>query len=168
MIVLKRYLVLIIFEGGRQLREYLDDFIDGQYVSPLVITENYILDGKHTGTVRVESGEFVLRGTLYGTLDIQNGAKAKIIGKQQGSVTVDSRALVIVEGSIEGTTSLQPESTLIIEKNAKLAGTLSNNGRLILKGVFGGATSGNGEIVIEESGYILKPIVKDGISYYEW
>lgn len=34
--------------------------------------------------------------------------------------------------------------------------------------LFWGASSGNGDLIIEESGYIKKPIVKDGISYYEW
>lgn len=150
------------------MKKYTDDIIDGQYVSPLVISEDYILDGEHTGSVYVESGEFVLKGTLKGSLDVQSGASARIYGKQKGSVSIQSRALVIVEGSIEGSTDLKPESTLTIEKNAKLAGSLNNNGRVILKGVFGGATSGYGELIIEGSGYIKKPIVKEGVHYYVW
>ncbi|MFF2532432.1 hypothetical protein ACFVS2_26555 [Brevibacillus sp. NPDC058079] len=150
------------------MRNYQDDFIDGEYVSPLIITEDYILFGEHRGSVHIESGEFVLSGTLNGSLNVQGGASARILGKQRGSVSIHSQALVIVEGSIEGSTSLQPDGTLIVETNAKLAGSLNNFGRVILKGVFGGTSTGRGEIIVEDSGYIKQPIIKDGVSYYNW
>jgi len=57
---------------------------------------------------------------------------------------------------------------LVIEETGKLAGTLNNNGKVILRGVFGGARSGNGEFIVEGNGYIKQPVVRDGVSYYQW
>jgi len=148
--------------------KYNDDCIDERLVSPLVVKEDYMLMGEHNGTIHVESGKFTLLGTLKGTLDIQECVIAEIIGKQMGTVSVDAGGCVTVQGAIEGTASLARGSKLVIEETGKLAGTLNNNGKVILRGVFGGARSGNGEFIIEGNGYIKQPVVRDGISYYQW
>ena len=144
------------------------DEIDGRSVPPLVITSDHILQGTHRGTVHVESGTLHLRGILQGTLYVQSGANAVITGKQQGTVAIASGANVTVLGAIQGTTSLEPGAKLIIEDSGKLAGTLANDGLVVLRGVFGGARSGSGRLRIEGNGYIKKPVVRDGVQYYEW
>jgi cytoskeletal protein CcmA (bactofilin family) len=150
------------------MREYGYDYIGGKKVPQLVITEDYDLLGKHNGTIHVENGTLTINGKLNGTLDVQHAAKVIIIGKQNGSVNLESGALVIVHGEINGSTSLDANSNLVIEAGGKLAGSLANYGKVILRGVFGGARSGQGELVIEGNGYIKQPIIKDGISYYHW
>lgn len=147
---------------------YEYDEIDGRLVPPLVITSDYILKGTHQGTVHVESGTLHLRGILQGTLDVQSGANAVITGEQQGTVAIASGANVAVLGAIQGTTSLERGANLVIEDSGKLAGTLANDGLVVLRGVFGGARSGSGQLRIEGKGYIKKPVVRDGIHYYEW
>jgi cytoskeletal protein CcmA (bactofilin family) len=155
-------------KDGGKMKKYNDDYIDGRYVKPLIITDNFSLVGEHTGTIYIETGEFTLLGRLKGSLNIQKGATAEIIGKQQGSVSIEAGASVTVTGAIEGSATLERGGTLIIEEGAKLAGSLHNNGEVILRGAFGGAQSGEGNLIIEDTGYIKEPIVKDGSHYYYW
>ena len=144
------------------------DLIDGQKVPQTYIHDDYKLIETHKGTIIVESGSFILLGTLQGTLSINTTDKAEIIGKQQGTVSIAKDGHVTVAGSIQGTTTVEYGATLIIESTGKLSGALTNNGTVIVRGVFGGPQSGDGEIVIERGGYIKQPTIKNGISYYEW
>lgn len=147
---------------------YGDDWIDGREVPQLVICEDYILTGTHLGTVHVECGHFTLAGVLKGTLDVQRDATVLVTGKQQGSVSLESGSEVTVQGAIEGSTTVEHGATLIIEAGGKLAGSLLNNGYVILRGVFGGARTGYGDLKIEEQGHIKQPTIRNGISCYEW
>lgn len=137
-------------------------------VPQMVIENDFTIQGKHNGTIHVENGTLTIQGELYGTLDVQTGAKAIIIGKQHGTVSVENNAEVIIVGELHGTTNVCNYGTVIIEKHGKLAGTLSNNGVVIVRGVFGGAQSGNGELILEGNGYIKQATIKDEINYYEW
>jgi len=136
----------------------------------LVVTSEHTIQGTHRGTVRVESsGTLKLQGTLQGTLDIKPGATVLITGVQQGTVAVAAGASVTVLGAIQGTTSLERGASVVIEPSGKLAGTLANNGLVVIRGAFGGAQSGTGTIRLEGSGYIKQPTsVRDGVHYYEW
>ncbi|MCM0625052.1 hypothetical protein M5J14_11060 [Lysinibacillus sp. OL1_EC] len=147
---------------------YSDDIIDGRAVPPLVIRENYTLTGTHRGTVHVETEEFILLGSLRGTLVVHSGSTVLIQGKQRGTVFIESGAIVKVSGEVNGTTSIEKNSTLIIEESGKLAGTSKIDGSLIIRGIFGGATSGCGQAIVEGNGIIKKPTIKNGVNYYEW
>lgn len=74
----------------------------------------------------------------------------------------------MVSGAIEGTTTVERGGELVVAASAKLAGTLHNDGLVIVRGVFGGAQSGTGELRLEDQGHIKQPRVRDGIHYYEW
>lgn len=144
------------------------DIIDGIEVPQLVLRDDTLIDQVHNGTVIVESGTLILRGTIRGTLSVSPGATAIIYGKQSGSVSVSAGAVVILHGKISGSVSLSRDSNLIIEEGGVLAGSLSNNGMLILRGVFGGASSGKGSLVVEGNGLVKTPEIRDGIHYYTW
>ncbi len=144
------------------------DIIDGKSVPPIVITNDHIIRDTHRGTVHVEAGTLQLDGVIQGTLDVQSDAQVIISGKQKGTVSVAARATVRVKGAIEGTTTIHQGGCIIIEDSGKLAGTLANDGIFILRGVFGGARSGDGDFRIEGNGYIKKPVIRDGVYYYEW
>lgn len=149
-------------------RKYEYDHINGRLVPPLVINSDHVLEGTHRGTVHVESGTLQLKGTLQGTLHVQEGAAVVITGTQQGTVAIAAAAAVTVFGAIQGTTTLERGATLIIEASGKLAGTLVNSGLVVLRGVFGGERVGSGQLRVEGDGYIKQPIVRDGVTYYEW
>lgn len=146
--------------------QYNYDIINGQEVPPLVVKGDTVLSGIYQGSVYVENGVLTLKGTLQGSLNIGFGAKAVIIGKQQGSVSVCENGTVIVNGSLEGSTSVANGATVVVEKGGKLMGPLNNQGTAIVRGVYGGSHEGN-SIILEDSGYIKKPIVKNGANYYE-
>ena len=46
-------------------------------------------------------------------------------------------------------------------------GSLNNQGTTIVRGIYGGSYEGN-SIILEDSGYIKNPIVKNGVNYYEF
>ena len=148
--------------------QYEGDWINEREVPQLAICEDYVLTGTHIGAVHVEGGHFTLAGVIQGSLDVQRGATVLIIGKQQGSVSLESGSVVTVHGAIEGSATVERGATLVIEAGGKLAGTLTNNGEVILRGVFGGVRTGFGIFKIEGQGYIRQPLIRDGISYYEW
>lgn len=147
---------------------YPNDIIDGHEVPPLVITSDHVLTGVHDGTVHVGDGHFELRGRLQGTLVLHPGVRATISGTQAGTVNVGQGVELVVTGAIEGTANLQGGALLVVEARGKLAGTLRNDGRVVVRGVFGGARSGLGEFVFEDEGYEKQPTIRDGIRYYNW
>jgi cytoskeletal protein CcmA (bactofilin family) len=148
--------------------KYGFDIMDGREVPRLVVTGDYTLSRTHQGGVHVESGQFRLEGTLQGSLDLQCGAAALIRGTQQGSVAVAEGAIAVVTGAIQGSVHVYSGGTVIIEGTGRLAGSLSNDGEVVVRGVFGGSYSGDGQLRLEGDGHIKQPRVRDGVSYYEW
>jgi cytoskeletal protein CcmA (bactofilin family) len=148
--------------------EYPHDVIDGQEVPSMVVNSDHVLSGTHDGSVQVEAGYFELRGRLRGSLHLHTGATASISGVQAGSISLESGVSVRVTGAIDGSTFVDQGSTLVVEAGARLAGSLHNEGRVIVRGVFGGAQSGSGELRLEGHGCVKQPVVRDGAHYYEW
>lgn len=140
---------------------------DGK-VPRLVVSDDYVLSGTHQGGVHVEGGEFVLEGTLQGSLDLQSSVNAYIRGRQQGSVTVAKGAVVIVTGAIQGSTHVEVGGHVIVETSGRLAGSLTNYGEVLVRGVFGGSYTGDGNLKVEGDGRIKQPVIQNGVFYYEW
>jgi cytoskeletal protein CcmA (bactofilin family) len=56
-----------------------------------------------------------------------------------------------------------------VHAGARLAGSLANNGTVIVRGVFGGARSGRGTFRVERTGHVKQPSrAEDGSLYYDW
>ncbi|MBQ4672899.1 hypothetical protein [Aeromonas dhakensis] len=144
------------------------DIIDGVPTPQTIIDSDFELHGVHQGSVTVKSGKFRLLGVLQGSLRIQSEDEALITGEQQGSVHISEKCRVAVTGKIKGSTHIAYGATLVIKPDGTLAGSLHNNGTVIIEGVFGGAQSGIGEVVVRGNGYIKQPRVENGIHYYEW
>lgn len=150
------------------MRKYHYDIIDGVEVPPLVVRGEREVIADHKGTIHVELGSLIIEGNHMGTLVAHNGTEIEITGKQSGTVSIRSGALVTVYGTLSGTTSVEPASVLVIEEQGRLSGTLSNDGSVIVRGVFGGARTGSGKLELEGRGYIKEPVTKNGFNYYEW
>ena len=67
---------------------------------------------------------------------------------------MESDSVVAVTGAIEGSANVDAGAILIIERGGKLAGSLWNDGLVILRGVFDGYRDGAGGFRIEEHGRI--------------
>ena len=144
------------------------DIIDGVKTSPTIINDDFELTGTHKGSVTVKAGAFKLLGNLQGSLAIHSSDPAEISGTQQGSVSISRNCRVTVSGEIRGSINLEQGAILVIAESGKLAGSLHNNGKIILEGVFGGAQSGTGEIITQGNGHIKQPRIENGVHYYEW
>lgn len=83
-------------------------------------------------------------------------------------MSVEDAARVIIYGELNGTTSIMPGGQITVEQSGKLAGTCNNEGTVVIAGVFGGAQSGSGRWVLEETGRIKQPQIKNGAYYYKW
>jgi cytoskeletal protein CcmA (bactofilin family) len=142
--------------------------MDGREVPPLVVTSDHALVGTHAGSVQVEAGHFELSGTLNGSLTVQSGAGATISGTQNGSIYVAPGVTVKVTGTASGSLHVDRGACVVIEPGGTQAGTLHNQGRVVLRGIRGGAVSGQGELAIEGAGRVKQPVTRDGIEYYEW
>lgn len=147
--------------------DYPYDLIGGEIVPPLVVRDRYVIKGEYKGTVYVEAGNLKIEGLLHGTLNVKQEAEVEISGTQEGPVYIESGSMVTVTGVIEGTTNLDQGGRLVIEEGGLLEGSLFNNGSVTLRGVFGGAANGPGEIKVECGGYIKKPVIKDGLIYFQ-
>lgn len=150
------------------MTNYPNDIINGEEVPQLVITSDQDLMGVHHGTIQVESGHLHIQGENHGTLTLHPGSAATISGEQHGTVSISSGASVTVLGALHGTTDVSPHASLVVEATGKLAGTLSNDGSVVVRGVFGGARSGQGSLRFEGNGYEKAPTVRDGVHFYEW
>ena len=150
------------------MTEYPCDWVDGQRVPPLVVTEDHVLTGLHQGSVHVERGLFILSGVVQGSLHVHSGASAKIRGVQQGSVQVDDGCSIEIAGAVEGAMHVEPGGRVDVEASGKLAGSLYNDGLVVLLGVFGGPVTGSGEMRIEGNGHVKQPTIRDGVSFYDW
>lgn len=69
---------------------------------------------------------------------------------------------------MSGFTTISDGSTIIVEEKGRFPGSLRNEGILIIKWVFGGVLSGDGEIIIEGNEYIKEPVTRNGMTYYQW
>lgn len=147
---------------------YPDDFFDGRAVRPTVLSVDHEIADLHRGSVYVEAGCLTLSGTLQGSLTIKSGAAVRISGTQQGSAHVESGAEVLVTGTLNGSTSVAVGATVVVEEGGRLAGSLRNHGTVIIRGTFGGARSGPGELRLERNGSIKQPTIRNGINFYEW
>jgi hypothetical protein len=144
------------------------DIIDGVYTPQTIIDGNFELLGTHRGTIIVKSGEFRLLGILQGTLTIHSESEVKINGTQQGSVHIAKNCRVAVSGKIQGSIHVEHGALLSIKSGGVLSGSLHNDGIVILEGIFGGAQSGIGEVIIQGNGHIKQPRIENGTHYYEW
>lgn len=146
----------------------IHDIINGRGVPPTIVNADYVQTGTHQGSFLVRAGVFLLRGVVQGSLAIERDSNATILGKLQGSVSLEPGATVIVQGAIEGSASVCAGAQLIIENGGKLAGSLHNEGEVVVRGAFGGSTSGSRQLRLEGDGYVKQPVTRDGANYYEW
>lgn len=148
--------------------KYGYDYIDGTRVPQLVVQNDFAIQEKHNGTIHVESGVLTINGTVNGTLDVQSGSAVIVHGRQNGTVSVEADAHVVIYGEVNGTTSIRPRGRITIKRSGKMAGTCCNEGTVVIAGVFGGKQSGSGQWVMEDTGMIKQPVIKNGANYYQW
>lgn len=142
--------------------------IDGREVPPLYVDENFVMAGNHHGAVVVRQGTLEVNGWLSGSVHLRPGTAVIVRGQVSGSISVEGSALAQIYGILIGSASITPGGRLVIEAGGWQSGSFHNDGQVILRGEFGGSTSGSGDFTLEESGRIRQPRVVDGVNYYDW
>lgn len=144
------------------------DIIDGIRVPGTTFTQDEVLLGRHQGSITVSGCTLVISGTLQGSLSVENGGLVLIAGKQQGSTNVSGNSRVEISGICQGSTNIGTGSEVVVQPSGRLQGSMNNNGKLIIRGAFGGAYNGRGDTLVEGDGYIKKPRIENGVHYYDW
>lgn len=143
------------------------DIIDGQRVPGAVISSDQVITGTHRGSLRIEGCAVVIIGEVHGSVSVSQGATLGLEGTLHGSTSVSDGGLISISGRLYGSISIDATSKVIIEPSGSLSGSMSNNGDLLIRGVFGGAYSGRGMIRTEGAGYIKQPRIENGVHYYD-
>lgn len=144
------------------------DIIDGVRVPGTTLTKNQVLLGTHQGSIKVVGCTLVISGTLQGSLSVESGGEVLIEGTHQGSTNVSGNSRVEVSGKCQGSTNISSGSEVLVQPFGQLQGSMNNNGKLVIRGAFGGAYSGQGNTFVEGDGYIKQPRVENGVHYYDW
>jgi hypothetical protein len=144
------------------------DIIDGRRLPPTVFTEDHVLTGNHRGSVRVDGGALELVGKVQGSLWLATGASVELRGTLEGSAHLASGSTVDVIRAIEGSVHVEPGARVVVESSGRIAGSLHNEGVVIVRGVFGGSRSGAGEFRLEDHGWVKQPRIEDGVPIYDW
>lgn len=149
------------------MMNYPNEMIGGEMVPPLVIRGKYVINDEHKGTVYVETGQLTIEGTLSGALHVKEDSEIEISGTQLGTVYIGTDSTVTVTGDLIGTTNIEQGCLLVVEESGNIEGTIFNEGCVVLRGVFGGIVNGGGEVKVEGSGLIKKPVMRDGLIYFK-
>ncbi|MBH3372864.1 MULTISPECIES: hypothetical protein [Pseudomonas] len=144
------------------------DIIDGVRVSGTTFTKDQVLIGRHQGSITVSGCTLVIGGTLQGSLSVEEGGNVLIEGSHQGSTNLSGNSKVEVFGKCQGSTNIGTGSEVIVQPSGRLQGSMNNNGKLIIRGAFGGACNGRGDMHVEGNGYIKQPRIENGVHYYDW
>lgn len=142
--------------------------VGGRKVPNTVITSDQSLDGIHKTGFEVIGCTVVINGTLQGSLSMAGGATVIVKGNNQGSISVSDRGTLRIFGKCQGSVSVSKNSTVVVEREGTFSGSIHNDGTLIIRGGFGGASSGTGTQSVEDDGYIKQPRIENGISHYDW
>lgn len=142
--------------------------IDGREVPPLYVDESLVMAGNNQGAVVVRQGTLEVSGRLNGSVHLGPGTAVIVRGQISGSISVGGGALAQIFGILSGSVSITRGGRLVIEEGGRLSGSFHNDGSVLLRGEFGGSTSGSGDFTLEGSGRVQQPRVVDGVKYYEW
>jgi hypothetical protein len=157
---------------------YADIFIqaDGseEHREPWVVHNGHeTLTGTHSGGVCIHAGasfEIGSRGQLSGSLSLQPGSSARIVGQHSGSLHVGADSVVEVVGSQSGSVHVERRGLVRVQPGGKLAGSLHVAGLIENRGTRGGPVQVIGGAVEDFDGGSVKEPTKsrDGANYYSW
>ena len=142
--------------------------VDGRKVPFTVITSDQSLDGVHKTGFEIVGCTVVVNGKIQGSIAMINGSVVSVNGINQGSISVSGGSRLSVYGESQGSLSISRDSVVVIERGGRIAGSIHNNGTLIIRGGFAGSYSGTGKHAVQDDGYVVRPRVENGINYYEW
>ena len=143
-----------------------------EYREPWVVTDNEVLATVYSGGVCVHEGatfELAGRGRLFGSLTLQAGSSARIVGQHSGSLHVGANSVVDVVGSQSGSVHVARAGLVRVHPDGTLAGSVHVAGLIENRGTRGGSVHMSGGAIQDlEGGTVKQPTQRDDGSYYSW
>jgi len=142
-----------------------------EYRDSWVVVHDEVLHERHSGGVCVHAPsnfEIGARGQHSGSLRLQPGSYALILGTHSGSLHVGSGAVAEVVGSQSGSVHVDDGGLVRVQPRGKLAGSLHVSGLIENRGTRGGSVHLSGGEIRDLGGSSVKePVVSsDGRKYY--
>lgn len=140
---------------------------------PKVVVDDEVLSGTHSGSVCIHSGaafEISGHGHLSGSLRLQSGSSALILGQHSGSLHVATGSVVEILGNHSGSVHVARGGLVRVHQHGKLAGSLHVAGAVENRGTRGGSVhlNGTGSIQDLEGGSAKRPSRLGNSNTYIW
>lgn len=135
----------------------------------IVVSEDTLISGMHNGSVTVDAATLVIRGTVSGSLAVNNGARVVIEtrGMVNGSTAVSGGSVVEVRGGLHGSTHIEAGSQLTVAAGGTVAGSMHNEGRVIVQGRIAGTHRGHAAEMLPGSRRVEPTIAPDGTHRFD-
>ena len=141
-----------------------------EHREPWVVTDNEVLATAHSGGVCVHEGarfELAGRGQLSGSLRLQSGSSARIVGQHSGSLHVASGSVANIVGSQSGSVHVERGGLVRVHPGGKMAGSLHVAGLIENRGSRAGSEHISGGTIQDlEGGSVKQPIRRGDRNYY--
>lgn len=143
-----------------------------EYRDQWVVSDDEVLATSHSGGVCVHSGatfELAKGGRLSGSLTLQPGSAARIVGHHSGSLHVGRNSVVDVLGDQSGSVHVNHSGLVKVHPDGKLAGTLHIAGMIENRGTRGGSVHLSGGTVQDvEGGSVKQPTRRSDGNTFIW
>lgn len=143
-----------------------------EHREPWVVTSDEVLFKAHSGGVCVHQGasfEVASRARLSGSLKLQTGSSARIVGQHSGSLHIAPDAVAEVVGSQSGSVHVERGGLVRVQPGGKLAGSLHVAGLIENRGTRGGSVHmAGGSIEDRDGGSVKQPTRQGDSNYYNW
>jgi len=143
-----------------------------EYRDPWIVTDNEVLSTPYSGSVCVHEGatfEVASRGSLSGSMRLQPGSSARIVGQHSGSLHVEMDAVADVLGSQSGSTHVEDGGVVRVHPGGKLAGSAHVAGLIENRGTRGGSEHMYGGTIRDlDGGTVKQPTRRGDGNYYNW
>ncbi|MBY5163155.1 polymer-forming cytoskeletal protein [Salsipaludibacter albus] len=136
-------------------------------VESRTIDSDAVLSGMCNYPIIVERQAAVkIAGTLNGSARVYGNVH--VSGVHNGSLHVAGAATATIDGRHNGSVHVETGGVVIVEPRGRIAGSLHNAGRVVVRGEIGGSQSG--AAVELDGGRVVPPtrIGADETHYYEW
>lgn len=148
---------------------YSGEWVDGQYIEPLIIDTNTVSTGEQRGGIIVRPDvTFRLLHWHQGSLVLEDNSAVVLESNHQGSIHVGRGATLTILKHHQGALHVYSGGVVNISPSGSCQGSVHVDGLLINEGSRGGPSSGEGEIRDRSGSQVIQPVTRGNTTYYQW
>ena len=107
-----------------------------------ITTDQVIADATSGAVTVLDSATLILDGRHDGSIEVMGGGNLVVRGELRGPLTVNSLAHVNIHGDVVGPVDVLVAATVVIEKEGRLSGPITNYGSITNFGLRAGHVEG--------------------------